>query len=127
MRLHELLVVAVGLVFFGGSATLASRGRPTPPPAGDTGDTGAADTGPADTGNPGGDDTGSPGGDDASGADDGAAGTDTGPAERRRSAAQVAGEKGGFSCAVAPGASVGAWALALGAVGLARRRRAGRG
>jgi MYXO-CTERM domain-containing protein len=125
MRLHELLVVAVGLGFFGGAASLASRGGPPPPPAGDTGDTGASDTGASDTGPTGGDDTGAPGGDD--GAADGGAGTDTGPEAPRRSAAQVAGEKGGFSCAVAGGTGPGLGVLAVAVLGLVRRRRARRG
>ena len=108
-------------------AVLGSAGMMTAtgvlPPPGDSGDSGGGDSG-MDTGDTGGNEDSGPTGDTASPGDTADTGRldDTGLPDPVYSAAQVAGEKGGFSCTTSGGAgTAGAvWALVLGA---ALRRR----
>ena len=90
------------------------------PSSDDTGDPGGDDTGEPsvdDTGDPGGDDTGEPAADDTGEPDEDAEPIDTGG----KSAAELAGEKGGCGCAASePPSGVLAVLLAL---GLVTRRR----
>lgn len=110
------------LVMVLGGAGVASATGMLPPP-GDSGDSGFVDTG--DTGGDSGDpatDTADSGSAVPDTGDTGLEGDDTAPPGY--SAAQKAGEKGGFSCSTAGGTGTAgvAWALLLGAA--LRRREA---
>lgn len=106
----------------GDSADTADTGTDT---AADTGTDTAADTGTDTAADTGTDTTGDSGGTDTSTDTDttDTAGDTAGAVVPTRSAAQRAGEKGGFGCTTAPLGAAPGFGLLLGAVALGRRRR----